>query len=87
MTAKRYSVVIDGRTYEGRYSQTPKKKIDVLHVRGPLEWKRPMHHLFDLTERAWSSAPSSPRGSGPEFIAAGWQMVRMWEADNGVWES
>lgn len=82
MTQTRYTVEVDGRTYEGRCSHTP-GGLDILHIRGPLEWKRPMHHAFNLTEWRWVTHPLTPAigtgtRRGPEFIGAGWEMAGMW---------
>lgn len=83
MSAKRYSVTVDGRTYEGKVSSTPKHGLDIMHVRGPMEWKRPLHHALNLTEWKWVSTPLTPAlgtgtRRGPEFIGAGWEMANQW---------
>lgn len=81
--SKTYTLVVDGRTYVGKVSTTPRQKLDILHVRGPMEWKRPMHHAFNLTNWCWVSVPLTPAlgtgtRRGPEFIGAGREMAEQW---------
>lgn len=74
-----FTVVINSHTYEGRTSLTAGGN-KVLHVTGPIEWKRPrkMRGLYNLDFDRWSTRPGRANGGGryqKEFLQAGRQMI------------
>lgn len=78
--------VVDGHTYEGLVSVTPRARVRVLLVRGPLEWKPPrvMRGLYDLEADEWHKRPGRANGGGryqKEFFRAGRQLIEMAEAN------
>lgn len=80
----KFLTTVNGHTYEGHVSVTPKAHARVLHVRGPLEWKRPrvMRGLYDLDDMEWHSGPDRANGGGryqKEFFRAGRQLIEMVE--------
>ena len=77
------TVVVDGFTYEGRWLRYRDGRWGHLHVRGPLEYRRPTSGSYGRHDGEWTDGPTgrseSPRSK--RWWAAARQLLDLYGED------